>query len=156
MTKPIPDGYHTVTPYLMVKQGDEAIEFYRKVFGATDIMTLHDPDGNLAHAQIRIGDSPVMLAQENAEWGNLAPTSIKGTPVFLYLYVEDVDDVVEKALAAGAQLRKPVSNQFYGDRSGRIEDPFGHIWVISTRKEDLTPEEIESRFEEFVKQQGAP
>ena len=144
--KPIPDGYHTVTPYLVIKGAAEALDFYKKAFSATEIMRMADPKTNrIGHAEIKIGDSPIMMGDENPDMGFLSPKSIGGTPVSIMLYVEDVDAVAKQALAAGAKEIRPVVDQFYGDRSGTFEDPFGHVWTIATHKEDLTPEEIGKR-----------
>lgn len=144
--KPIPDGFHTATPYLMVRDAAGAIEFYKKAFGAAELTTrLTDPSGKVMHAEIKIGDSPVMIADEFPEWGNRSPQSLGGTPVIIALYVEDVDTLASGAVAAGAKLLIPVADQFYGDRSGRLADPFGHIWIIATHKEDVSPEEIQRR-----------
>jgi PhnB protein len=145
MAKPIPEGYHAVTPYLIVKHGAKAIEFYVRTFGAVERERMQDPSGKISHAEITIGDSRVMLADEHPEIGALAPETIGGSPVGLHLYVEDVDAVVAKAVAAGATLTRPVADQFYGDRVGGITDPFGHRWSIATHKEDLSMDEIRRR-----------
>jgi PhnB protein len=149
--KPIPAGFHSATPYLMVKNAVSAIEFYKKVFGASEIMRMPDPSGNIAHAEIRIGDSVIMLADESPERGNRGPRTIGGTSVFIALYVDDVDAVARQAVACGANLLIPVADQFYGDRSGRLEDPFGHIWIVATHKEDVTPDEMQKRFQAMMK-----
>jgi len=143
--KAIPAGYRTVTPYLTIKNGAKALEFYKKAFGATEIYKLMMPDGRLGHAEIRLGDSMIMLGDEFPEYGGKAPETLGGSPVSIYLYVEDVDAFFKRALAAGAKERKPVMDQFYGDRSGQLEDPFGHLWWVATHKEDVTPEEIQKR-----------
>jgi PhnB protein len=143
--KPIPDGYHSVTPYLIVADGAAAVAFYQQAFEAKVRMRLPRPDGRIAHAELRIGDSVIMLADEHPEIGALAPSTIGGTPVGLHVYLEDVDAVAAKAIAAGATLKRPVENQFYGDRLGSIIDPFGHLWHISTHIEDVSPEEIGRR-----------
>jgi len=143
--KPIPDGYPSLTPYLIVRGGAAAIDFYQKVFGAKLRMKLDAPGGRVGHAELEIGDGLVMLADEHPEMGELAPTTVGGTPVGLHLYLADVDVVAKKAVAAGATLKRPVENQFYGDRLGTIIDPFGHIWHISTHVEDVSPEEIGRR-----------
>jgi PhnB protein len=143
--KAIPDGYHSVTPYLIVKGAAAAIEFYKKAFGATEIMRMPQPDGRIGHAELQIGDSRVMLADEYPERGALGPDSSGRAPVMLHLYVEDVDKVASRAVAAGAKEMRPVQDQFYGDRSGMFTDPFGHCWNISTHKEDLTNEEMGKR-----------
>jgi PhnB protein len=141
----IPSGHHTVTPYLAIKNAVKALEFYKRAFGATESYKLLLPDGRLGHAEIRLGDSVVMLADEFPEYGGKAPETLGGSPVSIHLYVEDVDGFVKRALAAGAKERKPVMDQFYGDRSGQLEDPFGHLWWVATHKEDVPPEELEKR-----------
>jgi len=143
--KPIPIGYSRITPYLIVTDGAGAIAFYQRVFGAKLRMRLDGPGGRIGHAELEIGDSLVMLADEHPEMGALAPPTIGGTPVGLHLYLEDVDAVAAKAVAAGATLKRPVENQFYGDRLGSIIDPFGHLWHIATHLEDVSPEEIGRR-----------
>lgn len=143
--KPIPEGYHTATPYLVLKGAANAIEFYKKVFGAVEMMRMPQPDGRIGHAEIKIGDSPIMLADEFPEMGHRGPQSLGGSPVSILLYVADVDAVVGKAVAGGAKIVKPVQDQFYGDRTGFIEDPFGHLWGIATHKEDVSPAEMERR-----------
>ncbi len=153
--KPIPEGYHSVTPYLIVKDAASAIEFYKRAFGATEMFRMAQPDGKIGHAELRIGDSPVMLADEAPEMRAVSPQSLGGTPVTIHLYVEDVDAVVRRALEAGAQLTRPVADQFYGDRNGGVADPFGHVWWISTHKEDLSPEELRRRAAAAHQQPGA-
>ena len=143
--KSVPEGYPSLSPYLIVRDGAAAIEFYQKVFGATLRMKLDAPGGRVGHAELEIGNALVMLADEHPEMGALAPTTIGGTPVGLHLYLEDVDAVAKKAIAAGATLKRPVENQFYGDRHGSIIDPFGHLWHISTHVEDVSPNEIARR-----------
>ena len=143
--KPIPAGHHTVAPYLAIKDAVKALEFYKKAFGATESYKLLMPDGRLGHAEIRLGDSLIMMADEFPEYGGKAPTTLGGSPVSIHLYVEDVDAFFKKALAAGAKERKPVMDQFYGDRSGQLEDPFGHLWWVATHKEDVAPDELEKR-----------
>jgi PhnB protein len=143
--KPIPEGYHSTTPYLCVKGAADAIEFYKKAFGAKEVLRMADPSGKVGHAEIQIGDSRVMLADEYPEMGFLSPKSIGGTPVMMHLYVEDVDATVPRAVAAGAKVTREVADQFYGDRGGKIEDPFGHSWYVATHKEDLSQEEIQKR-----------
>src|SRR5262249_55799179 len=139
--KAIPQGYHTVTPYLIFTGASDAIAFYAKALGAEEVMRLGGPGGRVGHAEIKIGDSRVMLADEHPEIGALSPKTVGGSPVSIHLYVEDVD----RAVAAGAKLGRPVADQFYGDRTGGIEDPYGYRWFIATRKEDLTVEEIRRR-----------
>jgi PhnB protein len=150
--KPIPDGYHTVTPYLIVNDGAAAIEFYKQAFGATELLRLPDPGGKLMHAEVRIGDSPIMLADEFPEMGILSPSSLGGSATSILLYVEDVDTRFAQAIAAGGKQKKPLQDQFYGDRSGTLEDPFGHSWTIATHIEDVSHEEMDRRFEEMMKQ----
>ncbi len=142
--KPVPDGMHTVTPHLVCAGAAKAIEFYKKAFGATEIMRLPGKDGKLMHAQVRIGDSSVMLVDENPEWQIQGPTALKGTPVTIHLYVKDADALFEAAVAAGAKALMPVQEMFWGDRYGLVQDPFGHNWSIATHVRDLTPEEIQA------------
>jgi PhnB protein len=143
--KPIPDGYHAVTPYLGITGAAQAIEFYKKAFGATELMRLPMPDGRVGHAELQIGDSRVMLADEFPDMEFRSPSSVGGTPVVLHLYVEDVDTVVGRAVAAGAKLVRPVQDQFYGDRSGTVSDPYGHLWHVATHREDVSMDEIRRR-----------
>lgn len=151
--KPVPDGYQRITPYLIIRGAERAIEFYKSVFGAAELMRLPAFEGKIGHAELRIGDSVVMLADEFPEMGALSPQTVGGSPVGLLLYIEDVDAVVARAVAAGATLKTPVEDKFYGDRSGTIVDPFGHVWHVSTHKEDLTPDEVRRRADAFLKQQ---
>lgn len=143
--KPIPDGYHSVTPYVIVHDAAAAIEFYKRAFNATEVIRMPGPDGKVGHAEIRIGDSTVMLADEYPDMGARSPKSIGGSPVALMIYVEDVDAVARRAIAAGAKETRPVEDKFYGDRSGSIEDPFGLEWHIATHVEDVAPDEMERR-----------
>jgi PhnB protein len=143
--KPIPEGYHTITPYLSIKGASDAIEFYKKAFGAKEVMRMGEPGGRIGHAELQIGDSKIMLADEHPEMDFRSPRAIGGTPVLLHLYVEDVDNVVGRAVAAGAKVVRPVQDQFYGDRSGSVADPYGHIWHVATHTEDLSPDEIRKR-----------
>jgi PhnB protein len=143
--KPIPDGYHSVTPYLIVNGGHSALEFYKKVFGATEVGRFDGPGGKLAHAEMKIGDSIVMLSDEFGEMGFRGPQSIGGSPVGIMLYVDDCDQMFNRAVAAGSTVKKPLEDQFYGDRSGTLVDPFGHVWTIATHKEDVSPEELQRR-----------
>jgi PhnB protein len=143
--KPIPDGYPQITPYLCVDGAAAAIDFYRQVFGATERMRMPAPEGRIGHAELQIGDSKIMLADEHPEMDFRSPRAIGGTPVLLHLYVEDVDNVVGRAVAAGAKVVRPVQDQFYGDRSGSVADPYGHIWHVATHTEDLSPDEIRKR-----------
>ena len=143
--RPIPEGYGSVTPYLIVDGAARAIEFYKQAFGATETFRMERPDGRVGHAEIKIGDSHVMLADEHPEMGARGPQSIGGSPISLVLYVEDVDATVNRAVEAGAKLTRPVANQFYGDRTGGVEDPFGHAWYVATHVEDVAPEEMQKR-----------
>jgi PhnB protein len=142
--QPIPEGYHAVTPYLIISGAAQAIDFYVKALGATEVMRLDHGD-KIGHAEIKIGDSHVMLADEFPEMGARSPQSLGGTPVGLALYVPNVDELFKQAVDAGAKVERPVQDQFYGDRSGTIIDPFGHKWTIATHKEDLTPEQVNER-----------
>ena len=153
--KAVPDGYHSVTPYLIVRGGARAIDFYKKAFGAVELLRMEAPGGQIGHAEVRIGDSPVMLADEMPEMGATSPETCGGSPVHLMIYVEDCDMVFKRALAEGAAETRPVQDQFYGDRSGTLTDPFGHSWTIATHKEDLSPEELQRRSAEAMKQMGA-
>jgi PhnB protein len=143
--KPIPDGYNTLIPYLIVGDGAGAIAFYTRAFGASERMRLDAPGGRIGHAELTIGDSVVMLADEHPEMGALSPSSVGGTPVGLHLYVADVDAVTERAVAAGGKLLQAPETKFYGDRGSMIEDPFGHRWSIATHVEDVAPDEIARR-----------
>ena len=143
--KPVPEGYHTATPYLIVKDAAKAIEFYKQAFGATELMRMSGPGGKIMHAEIRIGDSIIMMGDENPQMGSRSPQSTGGSPVGLYLYVEDCDKVFNQAVSTGATSVNPLKDQFYGDRSGSIRDPFGHSWWIATHKEDLSMDEIRKR-----------
>ena len=141
----IPAGHRAVTPYLIVRNAGKVLEFYEKAFGAIETYKLMMPDGRVGHAEIRLDDSVIMLADEFPEFGGKAPDTLGGSPVCIHLYVEDVDAVFKRALAAGATQRKPVMDQFYGDRSGQLEDPSGHLWWVATHKEDIPPEEMQRR-----------
>jgi PhnB protein len=152
--KAVPEGYHTATPYLIVDDAARALEFYRKAFGAAERMRFAAPGGKIGHAEITIGDSAIMLADEHPEMGYRGPRAIGGSPVSIHLYVENVDEVFPRALAAGATALRPVADQFYGDRSGTLRDPFGHVWNVATHKEDLSPEEMHRRAEAAMKQAG--
>ena len=154
MAKPIPDGFHTVTPHIICKQASQAIEFYTKALGAEEVMRLPAPDGTIMHAEIRIGSSHIMIAEENVEWGLKGPTVIGGTPVTMHLYVEDCDALYAQAMAAGAESVMKPSNQFYGDRSGGVKDPAGNQWWIATHIEDCSPEEMDRRMREQMQGGG--
>ncbi len=140
--KPIPDGMHTVTPHLVCAGAADAIEFYRKAFNATEVGRLAGPQGKLMHAMIRIAGSAIMLVDEFPDCGSFGPKSLKGSPVTIHLYVEDVDAFVKRAVAAGAKVTMPVDDMFWGDRYGRLEDPFGHHWSVATHLRDMSPEEM--------------
>jgi PhnB protein len=146
-----PDGYHSVTPYLIVDGGARAIDFYTKAFGAQELFRMDTPGGGIGHAEIQIGDSRVMLADEHPEVGARSPESIGGSAVHLMIYVDDCDAVFNRAIAAGAKETRPLKDEFYGDRTGNLVDPFGHCWSIATHKEDLSPEEIQQRAEAYAK-----
>lgn len=152
--KPIPDGYSTLMPYLIVKDAARALDFYKRAFGATELMRLNGTGGKIGHAEIRIGDAVVMLADEFPDMGARSPQTLGGSPVSLLLYVEDADARFEQAVAAGATVLRPVKDQFYGDRSGMLSDPFGHVWVLATHTEDVSPEEMRRRSEELLKRQS--
>ena len=143
--KPVPEGYHTATPYLIVKGAAKAIEFYKQAFGATELERMETPDGKIAHAEIKIGDSIIMLGDEAPQHGTRGPKSLGGSPCGLYLYVEDVDETFNRAVTAGATVTMEVKDQFYGDRNGSLVDPFGHTWYVATRKENLSMDEIQRR-----------
>ena len=143
--KPIPDGYHTATPYLIIRGAGAAIEFYKKAFGATELFRFPTPDGKIGHAEIKIGDSPIMMADEYPEMGYNGPQTLGGSPVSVMIYVEDVDTVFNRAVDAGATVKEAVQDKFYGDRIGTLVDPFGHVWHVSTHKEDISMEEMEKR-----------
>jgi len=149
--KPIPDGYHAVTPLLVVNDAARAIEFYKSAFGAVERMRMAGPGGKIAHAEMTIGDSVIMLADEFPEWGDVGPKADDNSPVRIALYIDDVDEVARRAVAAGAKVLIPVADQFYGDRSGRLADPFGHLWIIATHKEDVSPGEMQKRMEALAK-----
>ena len=143
--KPIPEGYHSITPYLIVRGGSDAIEFYKRAFGATELFRFPAPDGKVGHAEIKIGDSPIMLADEYPQMGYNSPQSIGGSPVSLMIYVDEVDTVFSRAIEAGATVKEAVQDKFYGDRIGSVVDPFGHVWHIATHKEDVSIEEMQQR-----------
>ncbi len=152
--KPIPDGYHSITPYLIVDGAARAMEFYKHAFGAVELFHFPAPGGKIGHAELRIGDSPFMLADEHPEVGARGPKSFGGSPVHMLLYVEDVDKRFKQALSAGGRELRPVKDQFYGDRSGTLEDPFGHQWTIATHVEDVSVEETKRRHDAFMKKEG--
>ena len=143
--KAIPEGFHSVTPYLSIRGAASAIDFYKKAFGATEILRMPQPDGRIGHAELRIGNSALMISDEFPELGVKSPAALGGSPVTIHLYVEDADAVFNQAVAAGAKVKEPMADQFYGDRRGGVEDPFGYVWWIATHKEDLSAEEIRKR-----------
>jgi uncharacterized glyoxalase superfamily protein PhnB len=149
MPKAIPDGMHSVTPHLICKGAADAIEFYKKAFGATEVIRMPTPDGRIMHACIRIGDSELFLVDEMPEWGALGPKSLKGSPVTIHLQVEDVDAFAKRAVAAGAKITMAVADQFWGDRYGKLEDPFGHSWSVATHVRDVTPEEMKAAMKQM-------
>ncbi len=151
-TKPIPDGYSSVTPYLSVKGAARALEFYKKAFGASELMRMDGPGGTIGHAEISIGNARLMLSDECPEMGLRSPKSLGGAGASFMIYVENVDTAFSTAIAAGGKELRPVKDQFYGDRSGTLEDPFGHVWTISTHMEDLSMEELRKRAEECMQQ----
>ena len=150
--KLIPDAYRTAIPYFIVNDAASAIEFYKVAFGATEYVRLADPSGKVMHAEIRIGNSPLMLADEFPDMGYRSPQSLGGSPVSVLLYVEDVDALFSQAIAAGAKETMAVADQFDGDRRGTLTDPFGHVWLLATKKENVSPEEMQKRFEKMMKQ----
>jgi PhnB protein len=154
-TKAIPDGYRTATPYLIVAGAAEAIDFYKRAFGATELLRMADPHGRVGHAEIKIGDSVIMLADEHPAMGYRGPRSLGGSSVSILLYLENVDGVFERAIRAGAKAQRAVTDQFYGDRSGTLEDPFGHVWTIATHVEDVPAEELQRRAEAAMKSSSA-
>ena len=150
--RPVPEGYSTVTPYLIVTGAAEAIDYYTKVFGATELMRFPGPDGKVGHAEIKIGTSIVMLADEAPDKGYRSPQSLGGSGTGIMLYVEDVDGVFDRAIAAGGKAQQAVTDQFYGDRSGSLIDPFGHMWTVATHVEDVAPDEMQRRMEAMGQQ----
>jgi uncharacterized glyoxalase superfamily protein PhnB len=152
--KKIPEGMHSVTPHLICAGAAQAIDFYKKAFGAVEAARLPGPDGKIMHAMIRIGDSPVMLVDEMPQWGALGPKALKGSPVTIHLYVEDVDAFARRAVEAGAKVTMPVQDMFWGDRYGKLEDPFGHQWSVATHVRDATMEEMQRAMKEMAKGSG--
>jgi PhnB protein len=148
--KPTPEGYHALTPYLAVDDAARAIEFYQRAFGATERGTMQGPDGKIAHAELQIADSVLMLSDPFPQSSCRPPKELGGTSIGVFLYVEDVDSVIQQALDAGAELTTPAEDMFWGDRFGTVTDPFGHVWQIATRKQDLSPEEIMERGKEAM------
>lgn len=147
--QPIPKGYHTVTPYLTIKDCARAIEFYKKAFGAVETVRIPEPNNKIMHAEIRIGDSVLMMTEENVEHKHMGPESLGGSPVSVLLYVENVDEIFKRAVSAGATVVREVKQEFFGDRMGTLKDPFGHTWSIGTHVEDVSPEEMERRMKEM-------
>ena len=152
MASKIPSGMHSVTPHLVCAGAANAIEFYKKAFGAEEQARLPGPDGKIMHAAVKIGDSTVMLVDEMPEWGSLGPKALKGSPVTIHLYVDDADRFVERAAKAGAKVTMPVAEQFWGDRYGKLEDPFGHHWSVATHVRDVGPDEMKKAMKEMEKQ----
>ncbi|HEY3769561.1 MAG TPA: VOC family protein [Candidatus Angelobacter sp.] len=145
--KPIPEGYYSITPYLVIKGAAAAIDFYKEAFGAVEILRMPQPDGRVGHAELKIGNSIVMMADEYPEMQVVGPKTLGNTSVGLLLYLDDVDKALERAVSLGATIKKPIADQFYGDRTGTIEDPFGHKWTLAVHIEDVTPEEMQRRME---------
>ena len=148
---PVPKGFHTVTPYLIFKDAAPALDWYARAFGATELFRKTDDDGKIRHAEFRLGDAVIMLSDEYPERKVLSPQTLGGTPVATHLYVDDVDGFCARAVAAGATLARPVADQFYGDRSGQLEDPFGHRWFVATRVEDVSVAEMQRRYDAMMK-----
>jgi len=153
MTSPIPQDYGTVTPYLLIRDAAAAIEFYKAAFNGVETLRMPSPDGRVAHGEIKIGESMVMMAEEFPEMGFSGPQTLGGSSVSLLLYVDDVDELFAQAIDAGAEVLRPIENQFYGDRAGTLCDPYGHIWTIATHVEDLTPQQVVDRSKEFIDKQ---
>lgn len=154
MTKPIPDGFHSATPSLVVSDSKKAIEFYKKAFGANEIYQFPGPEGKIMHAMVKIGDSFIMMCDEFPDMGAKSPTSIGGTPVTIQLYVEDANKIFNQAVNAGAKVTMPIMDAFWGDRYGCVIDPYGHSWAIATHQKDMTPEELRKAGEEFFCNMG--
>ena len=152
--KPVPTGYHSVTPYLACGDAARAIDFYKKAFGAVELMRMPGPNGKIGHAEVKIGDSRVMLTDEYREMDFLSPMTRGGTTVHIHLYVADADKMAERAVGAGAKLVHPVQDKFYGDRTGTVQDPFGHVWHLATHTEDLSMAELRKRGEKALKEMG--
>jgi len=150
----IPDGYHTMTPALTVRDMARAIEFYKKAFNAQERSRMDGPDGQLMHAEMKIGNSIFMLGPENPQMGSKSPLALNGTPVALYLYVENADAAFDQAVSAGAKVEMPVADMFWGDRTGSVIDPFGHRWWVGTHKEDMTPDQMKQRAQQFFAEQA--
>ncbi len=151
----IPEGYHTVTPYFSVRNAAKAIEFYKKAFGAEEVVRMPGPDGKVMHAELKIGNSMLMLGEECPEMESPSPQTLNGTTAGLMLYVKDVDVAFKKAVDAGAKVKTPLTNMFWGDRYGKLTDPFGHSWSMATHIEDVSPEEMEARMEKYMREQSS-
>lgn len=154
-TQPIPDGYHTLTPHLICRNAGQAIDFYKKAFGAEELMRMPGPGGSVMHAEVKIGDSIVMIADENPQWDCKSPLALQGTPVTLHLYVENVDQAFDRAIKAGAKEKMGVMDMFWGDRYGQVVDPYGHTWSLATHTKDMTPAEIGKAQQEFFASMAA-
>jgi PhnB protein len=154
-SRAVPEGFERATPYLCVRGASDAIAFYAKAFAAIEIMRLAEPDGRIGHAEIKIGDAPIMLSDEYPEEGVRSPATLGGSPVAIHLYVPDVDALVARAVVAGAKLQRPIADQFYGDRSATLLDPFGHRWTVATHREDVSVEEMQRRYRALLAQQPA-
>jgi len=148
--KPIPEGYHTLTPFLTVRNAERAIEFYKQAFGAQERGVAKGPDGKVMHAEVKIGDSVIMLSDEFPEFGSLSPQSVGGSPMGLHIYIENVDAAFDRAVKAGAQVEMPVSDQFWGDRYGKLKDPFGHKWSIATHVKDMSADEMKRSMDDAM------
>jgi len=148
--KPIPEGYHTLTPFLTVRNAERAIEFYKQAFGAQERGVAKGPDGKVMHAEVKIGDSVIMLSDEFPEFGSLSPQSIGGSPMGLHIYIENVDAAFDRAVKAGAQVEMPVADQFWGDRYGKLKDPFGHKWSIATHVKDMSADEMKRSMDDAM------
>lgn len=152
--QPIPRGFHTVTPYLVVKDAARAIDFYRRAFGAKELVRMDGPGGKIAHAELEVGDSRIMLSDEMPDAGGRSPQSLGGSTVGIFLYVDNVDQTFRQATSAGAKVDQPLADMFWGDRYGRITDPFGHLWSLATHKEDVSPEEMKKRMKAEAEKMG--
>jgi uncharacterized glyoxalase superfamily protein PhnB len=149
----IPEGYHSITPHIIVRDAAKAIDFYKKAFGAEEIMRMPGPGGKIMHAELKIGNSHLMMCEESQDWGCLSPQALNGSPITIHLYVENVDTAFDRAVKAGAKAEMPVSDMFWGDRYGKLKDPFGHNWSLATHKEDVPPQECAKRAEQWMSQQ---
>ncbi len=154
-TKYIPEGFHAITPYLTVKDAKQAIDFYKRAFGARERVTMPTPDGKVAHAELQLADSIIMLGEECPEHGSVSPETLEGSPVGLALYVEDVDKAFNRAVSAGASVKEPVNDKFWGDRAGSLTDPFGHKWMLLTHVEDVAPDEMKRRMADAFSAAGS-